>query len=416
MPRGSTPPTRQALIAADLRRWFTAPPRAHGERDPHRVVSFVELFYDLVFVVLVGQMAHALVGHITWLGVAEFTVVYGLIWLAWLNGSLYYDLRGREDGRTRSFIFAQMTVLVWLAVNAGHAISGDAEGRGFGIVYGLLLVLLARQWWLLRRVDTDEQARRNVFAWVLVTLGMGALVVVGGFTPEHIRIWLWAGAIGAWVIAWFIHGLTASAGTASTVPTESLAERFGLYTIIVLGEVVVGVVDGLMSSERSGAVLLTGFLALGIGFGFWWNYFDAIGRRLPRPGRAYAAWVMLHLPLTAAIAAAGAGMVSLIEHGDEAHTPSNVAWLLAIASASLLVWLALIVALIDYGPVRAAIRTKIQVAYAIGAVLSVVCGWWAPTPWLLAGALTAVHAAIWVANFSVLTWQHTSVELAEANA
>jgi hypothetical protein len=56
-------------------------------------------------------------------------------------------------------------------------------------------------------------------------------------------------------------------------------------------------------------------LALSMGFGSWWIYFDLVGNRLPRANRvALANWVMSHLPIALAIAAAGAGMVSLIGH------------------------------------------------------------------------------------------------------
>ena len=117
-------------------------------------------------------------------------------------------------------------------------------------------------------------------------------------------------------------------------PTDSLVERFGLFTIIVLGEVVFGVVDGLSSAERDVKTITTGMIALVIGFGFWWIYFDLVGRRLPRnDGRALANWLLSHLPITLSIAAAGAAMVSLIGHAHDARTPAGTAWLLAGAVA-----------------------------------------------------------------------------------
>jgi Bacterial low temperature requirement A protein (LtrA) len=83
--------------------------------------------------------------------------------------------------------------------------------------------------------------------------------------------------------------------------------------IIVLGEVVFGVVDGLSASERDVKSVTTGMLALVVGFGFWWLYFDLVGRRAPRhEARALAGWLVGHLPTTLSITAAGAAMVSLI--------------------------------------------------------------------------------------------------------
>jgi len=88
-----------------FKRWFWRPPRAHGEVIADRQVSVLELFYDLVYVAVIGRAAHHLAEHVTVGGVAEFAVVFALIWIAWINGSLYLELHGREDGRTRSIVF-----------------------------------------------------------------------------------------------------------------------------------------------------------------------------------------------------------------------------------------------------------------------------------------------------------------------
>lgn len=142
--------------ATAAQRWFR-PPRAHGDVVEDRSVSFVELFYDLVFVVLIGQLAHTLAGHTTWTGLRDFVVVFGLVWIAWINGTLYHDLHGGEDGRSRTYIFVQMALLVLLAVFAGHAADDPADGRGFAIVYTLLLLFITWQWFDVRRFDTPER-------------------------------------------------------------------------------------------------------------------------------------------------------------------------------------------------------------------------------------------------------------------
>jgi hypothetical protein len=90
-----------------FKRWFWRPPRPHGEVIADRQVSNLELLYDLVYVALIGQAAHHLAEHVTFRGLAEFAVVFTLIWIAWINGSLYLELHGRQDGRTRSIVFAQ---------------------------------------------------------------------------------------------------------------------------------------------------------------------------------------------------------------------------------------------------------------------------------------------------------------------
>jgi len=122
-----------------FKRWFWRPPRPHGEIIADRQVSDLELFYDLVYVAVIGQAAHHLAQHVTVRGLAEFAVVFTLIWIAWINGSLYLELHGRKDGRTRSIVFVQMGILVLLAVFTADAAAGS--GRGFALVYGAYQVL-----------------------------------------------------------------------------------------------------------------------------------------------------------------------------------------------------------------------------------------------------------------------------------
>ena len=174
-------------------------------------------------------------------------------------------------------------------------------------------------------------------------------------------------------------------------------ERFGLFTIIVLGEFVFGVVEGLSASERDGMTITTGMIALVIGFGFWWIYFDLVGGRLPRSdGPALANWLLSHLPLTLSIAAGGAAMVSLIGHADDARTPASTAWLLSGAVA--LGLLALILterALVDADRLVVVYR-PLSVALAGGAAAALVVGWRRPAPWLLSLLLVAILSVLWL--------------------
>ena len=95
---------------------------------PSGRVSFLELFYDLVYVVVIAQAAHELAGSVSLRGYLEFLIVFGVIWVAWANGTLYYELHGREDGRTRTYVFLQMAILALLAVFTGKAASDTGHG------------------------------------------------------------------------------------------------------------------------------------------------------------------------------------------------------------------------------------------------------------------------------------------------
>ena len=198
-------------------------------------------------------------------------------------------------------------------------------------------------------------------------------------------------------------------------PTDSLVERFGLFTIIVLGEVVVGVVEGMGEATLDVVTMATGLFALVIGFGLWWVYFDFVGRRLPQSGLSvFIRWIMSHLPITLAIAAAGASMVGLIHHAHDEATPAATAWLLSGSVAIVLLSLTVTVrTLADYERFVSVYR-PITWALAVGAVAALVVGWLQPTPWLLALLLVVILSLVWIV--AVDRWLRIREEVLAAEA
>jgi len=380
-------------IPRRFKRWFWRPPRAHGEVIADRQVSNLELFYDLVYVAVIGQAAHHLAEHVTVRGLAEFAVVFALIWIAWINGSLYLELHGRQDGRTRSLVFAQMGILVLLAVFTADA----AGGWGFAVVYAIYQVVQTGLWSSVWRQDRRDDSEYQGLAGGYV-VGMGVSVVVilaSALLAATPRLVVWAGLGVAWMVGIVLAARSSRVGL-GLAPTDSLVERFGLFTIIVLGEVILGVVAGLSGAERDVKTVITGLLALWLGFGLWWIYFDLVGRRLPKAdGAAVSSWVLSHLPITGSITAAGAGMVSLIGHAHDARTPASTSWLLAGAvAAGLVALVGTERALVDaerlalvFGPLR--------LALSAGAAAALLVGWVRPAPWLLALGLVAILSVVW---------------------
>lgn len=327
---------RRDRVRVGLKQWFLAPPRPHGDVEYSRHVSFLELFYDLVYVVVIGQAAHHLAGHVGWVGVRDFGIVFGLIWLAWFNGTLWHELHGREDGRSRNNIFAQMGLIVLLAVFAGDA-TGD-DGAQFAVVYVLLFAWFTWQWYVVHRIDVDRRYRPTTIKYLIGMVVTVAAIAVSVPLDTPVRLGVWAAVVVGWVVGGLVLMTTDHTEGFGDGVTESLVERFGLVTIVVLGEVVIGVVDGISDAEgRDTTTIAVGMAGLVIGMGIWWNYFDLLGRRVPqRRGGRLAVWMYGHLPLTMAVAAAGAAMVSLVEHAHDGRTPAATAWLLAASVAVVL--------------------------------------------------------------------------------
>ncbi|MFN8157008.1 MAG: low temperature requirement protein A [Candidatus Nanopelagicales bacterium] len=380
-----------------VRAWFGRGPRRHGEPLLGRSVSYIELFYDLVFVVLVSQSAHALAAHPGWAGAADFATLFGLVWIAWINGTLYHEMHGREDGRSRFYIFAQMCVLAVLAVFTGDA-AGE-EGTRFALTYVVLLVLLTWQWYEVRLRDLPEHkpASTPYIVGLLVTI---AVMAASAWLDPVPRLVVWAVVVLGWVVL----GTYGFIGRGRTLQffmaTDSLVERLALFVIIVLGETVVGVVNGITEAPDRGALTIaTGVIALCIGFGLWWNYFDIVGVRELRPAQtALATWFFGHLVQTGAIAASGAAMVGLVADAHEPRTPTAVAWTLGISVAIALVLVAVQATTVERDPDE--IRPRVLlVVFGSGAVLVLLLAALAPAPWLLALLVVAVLSATWLMTF-----------------
>jgi low temperature requirement protein LtrA len=378
-----------------FKRWLTSPPRAHGQVLKDRTVSNLELFYDLVYVAVISQASHHLAQNVSLQGFLDFVVIFAMLWFAWFNGSLYIELHGREDGRTRLQVFLQMGLLALLAVFTGDA--ATTTGAQFAIVYALFLAFMGFQWYAVReldRIERPEFLRITAFyvgGMAISTVAIGATALL----PPDARVIAWAVFIGAWIVGLSLGSRVRGQLTEGIQPTESLVERFGLFTIIVLGEVILGVVTGLSEAGPDPLTIATGSLAMVIGFGFWWIYFDVVGRRLSRPAGAVWSWMLSHLPIQLSIVAAGAAIVSLIEHAHEASTPPGTAMLLGGAVAIGLLALVLTERSLEDAQRLEAVYARLGVALALGAGVSFLAGWLAPAPWILAALLVAVLTVLW---------------------
>jgi len=379
---------------ARLRRSLWQPPRPHGEQPRERMVGPLELFYDLAVVVLVAQAAHRLAGHLTWPGLGEFTVVFTLVWIAWANGSLHHELHGHEDARARSTFLLQILVLA--AIGAFIPQAGGARGAAFAVAAAVLFAILAVLWLLAARGDRPEY-RRASRLFVTGTAATAVLLAGTALLPASARVPAW-GLIDAAYLAGFaaVIATASPVQAAALIITDTLTERFGAFIIIVLGETLTGVVAGLSGEPVSGLTLAVGLVAVVVGFGAWWTYFDFAGGRPPRPVRhASMQWVLGHLPLTAAIAAMGASMVSLVDHAHDGRTPAATAWVLSAGAAIVLGSAMLVAASLpawdrDRGMYRPLARTCAAVAVAclgLGAAR--------PTPLILGLALVLLLSIPW---------------------
>ncbi len=352
-----------------FRKWWQ-PPRNIKDREMHRSVTFLELFYDLVYVVLVAQLAHALAENVTLSGVLSFAFLFIIVWWAWFNGSSYHDLHGNNDIRTRVFTFLQMFTVAAMAVFAHNALG---EGSvGFALSYAAFQLILTYLWWRTGVHDPNHRplSRPYVIAFLITT----AIFVGSIFVPIPFRFYLWGIAVLISLILPFNMFLLGQQDAAIQEQIDrimnvspSLVERFGLFTIIVLGEVVVGTVNGVAGHHHlDWVVRATAVLGMLIAIGFWWLYFDFVSHRIPQATMGKVVqWFYLHLPMTAGIAAVGAAVFNIVEHSSE-PLETAVRWLLVASVALVLACVALLMQSLQ-------LPQELLPAYRRGGIVTLIC-------------------------------------------
>ena len=212
----------------------------------------------------------------------------------------------------------------------------------------------------------------------------------------QVRLLVWSVAVLSimvvTLIVFFRHPIDSPGGDiANATITESGAERFGLYMIIVLGESILGVVNGMVTADRAWIVIATGMFALALGAGMWWCYFDFIGMRIARGAMARAGWYLLHLPLSAAIAAVGAGMTGLVANAAAPRTPPEIAWLIGGSLAVALVCVAALARLLPQLPGERFIPFGLLCAAGFSLAMAALT----PPPWLFPLLLLMGMQTVW---------------------
>jgi len=211
---------------------------------------------------------------------------------------------------------------------------------GFALSYAAFQLILTYLWWRTGVHDPNHRPLSRPYSFVFLVT---TLLFIGSiFVAIPVRFYLWGIAV---LLSLVLPFNTFRQGRNSAVIQEevdriidvspSLVERFGLLTIIVLGEVVVGTVNGVAEHDQlNWAIGMTAALGMIIAIGLWWVYFDFVSHRRPRPTMSTVGqWFYLHLPMTAGIAAVGAAVFNVIEHSGE-PLETGVRWLL-VGSVSL---------------------------------------------------------------------------------
>jgi low temperature requirement protein LtrA len=305
-----------------------APPHLRTkESEGRRTATWLELFYDLAFVVAVAVIAGRLGADVSGTGIAFYFGFFALLWWLWASHTYYADRYDTDDLVYRLLAAGQMVAVVVLATALSPDDAGSTRAFAFGYAASRWL-LVVMYWRAYRHVEETRQLVRGY----LVGFGTAAVVwTISALVPDSARIAVWAVALALDLATpWVMRKEQAQV----PLDVSHLPERFGLFTILVLGESIAAVVMGLGHSQWTVPPTLTAALGVGIATALWWLYFDnargSVVRREASVARTWrpTAWIYTHLPLAAALAASGVALEIAVAESGRGPMPASDRWLL----------------------------------------------------------------------------------------
>ncbi|EDY53474.1 low temperature requirement protein LtrA [Streptomyces sviceus ATCC 29083] len=307
---------------------------ARGRDEAHRVASPLELFFDLCFVVAIAQagvgLVHAVAEGHAGEGILNYAMLFFAIWWAWMNFTWFASAYDNDDALYRVVTLIQIAGVLVLAAGVSRAFE-DHEFLAVWLGYVIMRLALIAQWLRVARSTQGAErtmALRYVFGVLLCQVGWLGLLVL----PEGGRAWVF---LVMAVLEMCVPPFAERDHPTSWHP-HHIAERYGLFTIIVLGETIaaatVAVKTGIDEHDALGELLPIAAGGLLIIFAAWWIYFVVPIHGHLRSNKQAFLWGYGHYLVFAPAAAIGAGLEVAVE---QAVGKAHISTLAASAAVTL---------------------------------------------------------------------------------
>ncbi|MGI5455556.1 low temperature requirement protein A [Streptomyces sp. CA-249302] len=307
---------------------------ARGRDEAHRVASPLELFFDLCFVVAIAQagvqLVHAVAEGHAGEGILNYAMVFFAIWWAWMNFTWFASAYDNDDALYRVVTLVQIAGVLVLAAGVSRAF----EDHDFLVVWlGYLIMRLAMSAQWFRAALSAEGAERTM----ALRYGCGVLLCMVGWLglvvlPEGARAWVFLVMV---LLEMCVPPFAERSHPTSWHP-HHISERYGLFTIIVLGETIaaatVAVKSGIDEHDALADLLPIAAGGLLIIFAAWWIYFVVPIHGHLRSNRQAFLWGYGHYLIFASAAAVGAGLEVAVE---QAVGKAHISTLAASAAVTL---------------------------------------------------------------------------------
>ncbi len=242
--------------------------------DKNRHATWLELFFDLVFVAGIGSSAHILAhthsGHIEWGSIVAFIVSFTPLWWIWSTHTCFSNKFDTDTRGMRLVTLSIMLLFTLMAAVFSDHILGHYKYKWFVIFYAFIRFIQAAKYFYVSSLAGEFQAfaKRMV---VVITVG-ALLAVPTMFLEENLKAYFLVGIIVCEMIG--VYFVTKNSKIMRAHQSH-LVERIGLLSIILLGESIIALVGGLRGAQWENMSILTtvtGFTLIGF---IWWIYFDS---------------------------------------------------------------------------------------------------------------------------------------------
>jgi len=307
--------------------------------------TFVELFFDLVFVFGVTQVVGVLHHDLSWVGVGHAILVFWLVWWAWTQFTWALNAADTTHPLVELLTLVSTAVAFFMSVAIPTSFAGRA--LWFAVPYVLVRGLGLWIYGLVARAKPGQHAAVRLFS--LVSAGGLAAVIAGAVAGPDAQAWLWGLAILLDVVAAIVAGQQKE----WDLHAEHFAERHGLIVIIALGESLIVAAAGLSEATFSADVLAVALLGVLTSCALWWTYFLAAKPELehalasvPRGEQgalARDAFSLAHFPMLCGIVAYAVALEEAVAHpGDPLPAAARLALalgpILFLGGSALAMW------------------------------------------------------------------------------
>jgi low temperature requirement protein LtrA len=289
----------------------------------HSPVTYIELFFDLVFVFAITQLSHRLLSHLTPFGALETMILFLAIWWVWIYTSWTTNWLDPERANVRLMLIAMM--LGGLALSSGVPDAFGETGLLFaGSYVAMQLFRTLYMVWASRGVN--EGRKRNFMRISFYFALSTPFWFAGALSDPSWRIVCWGSAVAieyAGPMVFFrTPVLGRSTGQDWDISGGHMAERCALFIIIALGEAVL-VTGATYANLAHDAPTTMAFVVSFIGSAtMWWIYFDIGAKRASSMIStaenagfiARNAYTYLHMPIIAGVVVTAVAGAMMLEH------------------------------------------------------------------------------------------------------